>query len=119
MGERLGPPIKVKTNSFAYGLYTPDQVQQIVGAYVRTGSCEAASRAPHAFWSSATVSRVVRKAVAEGVLQPSLKRGTGRPRIDRSLIFRALQDHPDASDLGIARTLGVSEATIYRAKHGT
>lgn len=119
MGERLEPSAKdTRVKKFAYGFYSPDQVDQIIHAYITTGSCAAASLVPEAYWSSATVSRVIRAAVAQGTLPTAFKKGTGRPRIDRERISQTRLNHPAATETGLAHILGVSTATLYRAKHG-
>lgn len=89
---------------------------RIVQAYVERGSYLGASLMEGAWWSYATVQRVVAYAIAQGFASPDVRRKTGRPRVDRSLIAQTLRSYPELTNEQVAHRLGVSDATVYRAK---
>lgn len=96
--------------------YTPEEVQVIVQAYVEGGSYLGASLMEGAWWSYATVQRVVAFAIKQDMVSADIRRKPGRPRVDRIPIVQTLRMFPELTNEQVAHRIGVSPATVYRAK---
>ena len=101
---------------FSYGTLGVEQTAVVIGAYEQTRSCLRTSLIDDVHVSPATVSRVVQGAVAEGILDPTIKRGIGRPTADRERITNLLEQYPAASDKELAPLAGVSHYTVARVR---
>lgn len=101
---------------FSYSTFGMEQTQVILDAYERTGSYLRASLQEGVFASSATINRLVRKAVEEGVVAKDFARKKGRPLTDRGRIRELLDQYSLATDKQIAPLVGVSEYTIARVR---
>ena len=108
----------VMDERFSYGTLGVEQTEIVVDAYKQTRSCLRTSLIDGVFVSSATVSRVVQEAVTEGILEPTIKRGIGRPTADREQITNLLAQYPAASDKELAPLAGVSHYTVARVRRG-
>lgn len=107
------------TERFSYGSLGEEQTEVVLDAYRRTRSCLRASLQTEVPVSSATVSRVVNAALEQGVLDPGVKRGPGRPKVDRGRILSVVEEFPAATLKQQARLAGCHEYTIYRALRET
>ena len=108
----------VMSERFSYGTLGVEQTEIVVDANKETRSCLRTSLIDGVFVSSATVSRVVQEAVTEGILEPTIKRGIGRPTADREQITNLLAQYPAASDKELAPLAGVSHYTVARVRRG-
>jgi len=108
----------VMSERFSYGTLGVEQTEIVVDANKETRSCLRTSLIDGVFVSSATVSRVVQEAVTEGILEPTVKRRSGRPTADRERITNLLVQYPASSDRELAPLAGVSHYTVARVRRG-
>jgi hypothetical protein len=106
----------VMSERFSYGTLGVEQTEIVVDANKETRSCLRTSLIDGVFVSSATVSRVVQEAVTEGILEPTVKRRSGRPTADRKRITNLLVQYPASSDRELAPLAGVSHYTVARVR---
>ena len=106
----------IMSERFSYGTLGVEQTGMVVDAYEQTRSCLRASLIDGVFVSPATVSRVVQGAVAEGILDPMVKRGSGRPMANWDYIEELLAQYPASSDKELAPLAGVSHYTVARVR---
>ncbi|OGY16858.1 MAG: hypothetical protein A2785_03780 [Candidatus Chisholmbacteria bacterium RIFCSPHIGHO2_01_FULL_49_18] len=108
----------VMSERFSYGALGVEQTAVVIDAYEQTRSCLRTSLIDGVYVSPATVSRVVQEAVTEGILEPTVKRRSGRPTADRKRITNLLVQYPAASDKELAPLAGVSQFTVARVRRG-
>lgn len=96
-----------------------EQVQAVLKVYDEVGrSCLRTSLQPEVACSEATVNRIVRKAVENGVVASDFGRSKGRPLADRERIRNLLDQYPEANDKELAPLAGVSAYTVARIRKG-